>query len=130
MKKPVSQMAGKCSVCGKYVCSSCAEVVTDDETGRTKIYCETHAPEKKEEKGGGCFIATAAYGSPLTHKLDVLRAFRDRRMLESKTGKIMVSTYYIVSPPLASIISKKEALKKIVRECIDPIVSFLKDRGF
>lgn len=113
MKKPVSQMAGKCSVCGKYVCSSCAEVITDDETGKTKIYCETHAPEEK--KSGGCFIATAAYGSPLAHELEVLRAFRDQKMLESRTGKIMVLTYYRVSPPFALFISRKENLKKIVR---------------
>jgi methionyl-tRNA synthetase len=128
MKKPVSQMAGKCSVCGKYVCSNCAEVITDEETGKTKIYCEAHKPQ--EEKSGGCFIATAAYGSPLAYQLDVLRAFRDQKMLENKTGKLMVFTYYKISPPLASVIAQKETLKKIVRRCIDPIVGFLKNRGF
>lgn len=127
MKKPVSQMAGKCSVCGKYVCSSCAEVVTDEETGKTKIYCEQHAPE---EKKAGCFIATAAYGSPLVRELDVLRAFRDQKMLESRTGRMVVFTYYKVSPPIASVIAQKGTLKMIVRRFIDPVVSFLKKRGF
>jgi methionyl-tRNA synthetase len=129
MKKPVSQMAGKCSVCGKYVCSGCAEIVTDEETGKTKIYCEQHAPkEKKPSKG--CFIATAAYGSPLAHELDVLRAFRDQKMLESKTWRIAVFTYYKISPPIASVIAHKENLKKVVRRCLDHVVGFLKNRGF
>jgi len=122
-KKPVSQMAGKCSVCGKYICSSCAKMVGE------KIYCEQHVPVE-EKKAGGCFIATAAYGSPLAYELDVLRAFRDQRMLRSKTGKVMVLTYYRISPPIASIIARRQTLKRIIRSCIDPIVGFLKDRGF
>lgn len=120
-KKPVSQMAGKCSVCGQYICSRCAQMVGE------KIYCEKHVPEVQKS---GCFIATAAYGTPLAHELDVLRSFRDQRMLNSQTGKILVSAYYVVSPPIASIISERQTLRKTVRHCIDPIVRGLKDRGF
>lgn len=122
-KKPVSQMAGKCSVCGQYICSMCAKMVGE------KIYCERHVPAPPPQKTG-CFIATAAYGSPLAFELDVLRAFRDQRMLRSRIGNVLVSTYYRISPPIALIIAKRQPLKKIVRSCIDPIVDFLKDRGF
>jgi hypothetical protein len=123
-KKPVSQMAGKCSVCGQYICSMCAKMVGE------KIYCERHVPAPPPQPKTGCFIATAAYGSPLALELDVLRAFRDRKMLRSKAGKIMVLTYYRVSPPIASLVARKEILKRIVRNCIDPIVGLLKGRGF
>jgi hypothetical protein len=94
-----------------------------------KIYCERHVPAPPPQKTG-CFIATAAYGSPLAFELDVLRAFRDQRMLRSRIGNVLVSTYYRISPPIALIIAKRQPLKKIVRSCIDPIVDFLKDRGF
>jgi hypothetical protein len=122
-KKPVSAMAGKCSVCGQYVCSMCAIMVGE------KIYCERHVPAPPPQKSG-CFIATAAYGSPLACELDVLRAYRDRKMLKSKTGRTLVFAYYKISPPIASIIAQKETLKRIVRSWIDPIVDFLKGRGF
>jgi hypothetical protein len=122
-KKPVSQMAGKCSVCGQYICSMCAKMVGE------KIYCERHAPAPPPEKKG-CFIATAAYGTPLACELDVLRAFRDQRMLKNEAGKVMVLTYYKISPPIASVIANRRTLRKIVRTLVDLVVSFLKDRGF
>jgi len=122
-KKPVSQMAGKCAVCGQYICSMCAKMVGE------KIYCERHVPAPPPQKSG-CFIATAAYGTPLACELDVLRAFRDRRMLKSKAGKTMVLSYYKISPPIASVIADRQTLKKIVRTFIDPIVRLLRDRGF
>jgi len=93
-----------------------------------KIYCERHVPPPPQKSG--CFIATAAYGTPLAHELDVLRSFRDQRMLKSKTGKVLVSAYYVASPPIASIISERQTLRKTVRSCIDPIVRVLKNRGF
>lgn len=123
-KKPVSQMAGKCAVCGQYLCSMCAKMVGE------KIYCERHVPTPPPPQKSGCFIATAAYGTPLAYELDVLRAFRDRRMLKSKVGKVMVVAYYKISPPIASVITDRQALKKMLRTFIDPIVRLLRDRGF
>jgi hypothetical protein len=124
-KKPVSQMAGKCSVCGRFICSTCAHMVGD------RIYCEQHVPvPPPQEQKTGCFIATAAYGSPLASELDVLRSFRDKRMLRNMIGKAMVVAYYTISPPIASVIAGRQTLKRIVRSWIDPIVDFLETRGF
>jgi len=121
-KKPVSQMAGKCAVCGQYICSMCAKMVGE------KIYCEKHVPAPPQKSG--CFIATAAYGAPSACELDVLRAFRDRRMLKSRAGRVMVLSYYRISSPIASVIADRQTLKKIVRAFIDRIVKLLRDRGF
>jgi len=94
-----------------------------------RIYCELHVPVPPVQKTG-CFIATAAYGGPLACELDVLRAFRDQRMLKNKIGKTIVATYYTISPPFASVIAGRRILKRIVRTWIDPIVAYLKTRGF
>ncbi|GAG59642.1 unnamed protein product, partial [marine sediment metagenome] len=54
---------------------------------------------------GGCFIATAAYGTPTAEQIDVLREFRDVVLLESTAGSQFVFLYYQLSPPVADFIS-------------------------
>jgi len=72
---------------------------------------------------GGCFIATAAYGTSTAPQLDLLREFRDVVLLQSTVGSQFVSLYYRLSPPIADFIAGHEAVRTLVRETlIDPIV--------
>ena len=73
--------------------------------------------------GGGCFIATAAYGTPMAEEIQVLREFRDQYLLASSVGKAMVDTYYTVSPPIAEFITEHPDLKPIVRAGLVPAVA-------
>ena len=83
--------------------------------------------EEKMPSGGGCFIATAAYGTETAEQLDVLRAFRDQVLLQSPIGSRFVSLYYKTSPPIADFISEHSILRAVVREAlIDPMVSLAK----
>ena len=72
--------------------------------------------------GGGCFIATAAYGSYLNPHVKVLRDFRDNYLLTNSLGKAVVSFYYMTSPPIANVIAKHEGLRTVARFIITPIV--------
>jgi uncharacterized repeat protein (TIGR01451 family) len=72
--------------------------------------------------GPGCFIATAAYGSPLDSRLDVLRNFRDQYMLTNGLGRTMVAFYYRHSPVLADFIAERDWLRAVVRGMLAPIV--------
>jgi hypothetical protein len=75
---------------------------------------------------GGCFIATAAYGTDTAGQLDVLRAFRDTTLLQTSLGTKLVSFYYRTSPPIADFISRHEVLRTMVRVgFIDPLVRAL-----
>jgi hypothetical protein len=80
---------------------------------------------------GGCFIATAAYGTPSAEQIDVLREFRDSVLLESTAGSVFVSLYYQLSPPVADFIAANEPLRTMVRELlIDPIVWVVEATGY
>jgi hypothetical protein len=79
---------------------------------------------------GGCFIATAAYGTPTAEQIDVLREFRDVVLLESIPGSQFVTLYYQLSPPVADFIAGNELLRTLVRELlIDPIVWVVEATG-
>jgi hypothetical protein len=72
--------------------------------------------------GGGCFIATAAYGSSLSSQVSTLRQFRDRYLRTNLPGRIFLSVYYRISPPVAHFISEHESLKALTRMILYPVV--------
>lgn len=74
--------------------------------------------------GGGCFIATAAFGSLLEPRVRLLRQFRDRFLLTNAPGKAFVHLYYAYSPPIADFISAHDSLRMIVRWSLLPFIGF------
>ncbi len=74
--------------------------------------------------GGGCFIATAAFGSYFDPYVVVLREFRDRFLVTTRTGRAFVHWYYRISPSVADTIRTSEVLKAGVRGLLMPVVCF------
>ena len=68
-----------------------------------------------DEKTSPCFIATAAYGTPLAAEISVLRSLRDRCLLSSAAGTALVDAYYRVSPPVADWIATQSLMATLVR---------------
>jgi len=73
--------------------------------------------------GTGCFIATAAYGTPMAEEIQILREFRDEYLLTNPVGSTLVDIYYRVSPPIAEFITEHPGLKPIVRAGLVPAVA-------
>lgn len=71
-----------------------------------------------------CFIATAAFGSPLEPGVLLLKAFRDKYLLKFGWGRAFVGFYYRNSHQLADIVAKNKFVKMIVRAGLYPLVGF------
>jgi hypothetical protein len=69
-----------------------------------------------------CFIATAAYGTPMASEIQVLRDFRDRYLVTNAPGRCFVSLYYKCSPPVARFIAHHDSLRAVVRGGLAPII--------
>ncbi len=69
--------------------------------------------------GGGCFIATAAYGSPLAPQVRLLRAVRDRWLLGSP-AEPLVGLYYRLGPAPARFVRERGWLPPLVRAALLP----------
>lgn len=76
--------------------------------------------------GGGCFIATAAYGSYLDPHVMVLRHFRDNVLLQSELGTEFVKYYYKHSPPIADFIAQHDTLRILMRFALTPLIFAVK----
>jgi hypothetical protein len=80
--------------------------------------------EKEKALELKCFIATAAYGSPLHPYVKILRNFRDKCLMTNKLGRGLVKFYYRYSPGVADVIKKHRALKLLVRVSLLPMIAF------
>ena len=86
--------------------------------------CETRGVKVKK---GGCFIATACYGSYDAPEVMVLRKFRDEKLMKTLAGQAFIEFYYFVSPGVADIIARNNGLKKAIRNYfLKPIIKATK----
>jgi len=77
----------------------------------------------EEVKKAPCFIATAAFGSPLHPFVQTLQDFRDKYLMSSRPGRKIVNLYYKYSPHIAELITNHKALRTVVRIWLMPFVA-------
>jgi hypothetical protein len=70
-----------------------------------------------EAKKGGCFVATAVYGSELVPEVIYLRFCRDHVLRKSQIGRRFIAWYYRHGPRYASFLERHQSLKPLARAC-------------
>ena len=77
-----------------------------------------------EPSGGGCLIATAAYGSELAPQVQFLREIRDNTLLSTASGTSFMTGfnqfYYSFSPAVADLERESVVFRDAVRVAIAP----------
>jgi hypothetical protein len=69
-----------------------------------------------------CFVASAAYGSPLAAEIHVLRALRDRHLANHALGRGLIRVYYALGPTLAAPVAEHAWLATAGRALLAPVV--------
>lgn len=83
-----------------------------------------------EPNSGGCYIATAVYGSYDCPEVWILRRFRDYSIAKSVCGRLFIKLYYTVSPVLVKLFGNTMWFQRFWKEKLDKIVQELKERGY
>jgi len=79
--------------------------------------------------GGGCLIATAAYGSEMAPQVQLLREIRDNKVLSTESGSSFMTGfntfYYSFSPTIADWERESPAFKETVKLGLTPLLASL-----
>ncbi len=79
--------------------------------------------------GGGCLIATAAYGSEMAPQVQFLRELRDNTVLQTQSGTAFMTGfnqfYYSFSPAVADYERENPMFKEAVKVTLTPLLTSL-----
>ena len=98
------------------------------------IYEETDAvapytPKTEVTDGGGCLIATAAFGSEMAPQIQSLRELRDNIVLQTESGTSFMTGfnqfYYSFSPVIADYERENPVFKEAVKLTLTPLLTSL-----
>ena len=145
----VSDLAPACPHCGRPMaakavsdqlpkregdakCRHCGRMVTPVVTSVGGGSCSFGRREKwtcpscqRTMHRSGCFVATAAYGDEDFIEVHFLRQFRDRYLLRSRSGRVLVWVYYAYGPYAAAFVQRSSALSAFTRGALDIVVSVI-----
>ena len=89
-----------------------------------------YSPEKARRMSkGGCYIATAVYGSYDCPQVWTLRRYRDFVLSPKWYGKIFIRLYYTLSPTIVKTFGKTKFFNLFWKHILDKMVSDLNKHG-
>ena len=84
---------------------------------------------EQQQGGGGCLIATAAFGSEMAPQIQFLREIRDNTVLQTESGTSFMAGfnqfYYSFSPAIADYERENPVFKEAVKLTLTPLLTSL-----
>nr|ABZ06931.1 hypothetical protein ALOHA_HF4000ANIW93I24ctg1g5 [uncultured marine crenarchaeote HF4000_ANIW93I24] len=104
-------------------------VMTEPTCGPGTVLKNGLCVAEQQQKGGGCLIATAAFGSEMAPQVQFLREIRDNTVLQTQSGSAFMTGfnqfYYSFSPTIADYERENPAFKETVKIAITPLLTSL-----
>ena len=117
---------------GRYIFGPESSVSKNDLAFSIGSYSENDIGIKEVESsdgGGGCLIATAAFGSELSPQVQFLREIRDNTVLQTESGTSFMAGfnqfYYSFSPAIADYERENPTFKEAVKLTLTPLLTSL-----
>ena len=89
-------------------------------------FAPTASASEQQSKGGGCLIATAAFGSEMAPQVQFLRELRDNTVLQTESGTSFMTGfnqfYYSFSPAIADYERENPTFKEAVKLTLTPLL--------
>ena len=79
---------------------------------------------------GGCYVATAVYGSYDCPQVWTLRRYRDYSLAKSRFGRSFIRFYYATSPTLVNLFGHTKWFNSLLRKPLDRFTKHLISKGF
>jgi len=104
-------------------------IMTEPVCGPGTVLKNNVCVAEQQKKGGGCLIATAAFGSEMAPQVQFLREIRDGTVLQTQSGSTFMTGfnqfYYSFSPAVADYERENPAFKETVKIAITPMLTSL-----
>ena len=93
---------------------------------KNRVYQQS---QSSSQSGGGCYIATAIYGSYDCPEVWTLRRYRDYTLAETWYGKVFIKIYYAISPTIVKWLGNTAWFNRFWKVKLDHMISALQEKG-
>ena len=108
---------------------SIADVSSQPACGQGTVLKNGVCVVEESKSGGGCLIATAAFGSEMAPQVQFLREIRDNTVLQTESGVSFMAGfnqfYYSFSPAIADYERENPIFKEVVKLTLTPLLTSL-----
>lgn len=99
------------------------------EKNNTEISSTSTNSTYSNSSSGGCYVATAVYGSYDCPEVWTLRRYRDNQLARTWYGRLFIHTYYAISPTLVKWFGETQWFKNMWKPKLDKMVKELQEQG-